>query len=163
MSGKRSVLAVVLSVVLVSGLVGQLPSANAGKKKKRVERTATADYVGFSGFRGAVEGTCDQPPVGCVSIPVEPGEKFVTVEVTDAAGQPVWASVYIYGYSSGATHEHVCGSNETPFAMADIQELVVVLTQTTAGATEACAGPSTTGTVTATFSNIAKAGGHGGH
>ena len=154
MGKKRSILAVLMSVALITGVIGQLPDASAGKKKKKVERTATADYVGFSGFRGAVEGTCDQPPVGCVKIPVEPGEKFVTVEVTDAAGEPVWASVYIFGYSEGAAHEHVCGTSNTPFAMTGVDELVVVLTQTTGGATEACAGPSTTGTVTATFSNV---------
>lgn len=154
MRGNRSLLATILSVALLTGVVGQLPDASAGKKKKKVERTATADYVGFSGFRGAVEGTCDQPPVGCVRIPIEPGEKFVSVEITDAAGEPVWASVYIYGYSEGAAHEHVCGKSDRAFAMSGATELVVVLTQTTGGATEACAGPSTTGTVTATFSNL---------
>src|SRR5687768_13416514 len=111
MGKKRSVLAVLMSVALITGVIGQLPDASAGKKKKKVERTATADYVGFSGFRGAVEGACDQPPMGCVKIPVEPGEKFVSVEVTDAAGEPVWASVYVYGYSEGAAHEHVCGTS----------------------------------------------------
>src|SRR5688500_7805697 len=154
MGKKRSVLAVLIAAALVAGVIGQLPDASAGKKKKRVERTATADYVGFSGFRGAVEGACDQPPMGCVKIPVEPGEKFVSVEVTDAAGEPVWASVYIFGYSEGAAHDHVCSTSNTPLAMTGIDELVVVLTQTTGGATEACAGPSTSGTVTATFSNV---------
>jgi hypothetical protein len=155
MGGRRSVLAVLMSAALLTGVVGQLPDASAGKKKKKkMERTATAEYVGFSGFRGAVEGSCDQPPVGCVRIPVEPGEKFVSVEVTDTAGEPVWASVYIFGYSEGAAHEHVCGKSDYPFKMSGVEELVVVLTQTTGGATEACAGPSTTGTVTATFSNL---------
>lgn len=154
MDKKRSILGVLISAALVTGVVGQLPDASAGKKKKRVERTATADYVGFSGFRGAVEGACEQPPVGCVTIPVETGEKFVSVEVTDAAGAPVWASVYVFGYSAGAAHEHVCGTSDASFAMGGIDELVVVLTQTTGGVTEACAGPSTTGTVTATFSNV---------
>jgi hypothetical protein len=154
MGSKRSVLAVLLSAALLTGVIGQLPDASAAKKKKRVERTETAEYVGFSGFRGAVEGTCDQPPMGCVSIPVEPGEKFVSVEIVDAAGQPVWASVYIYGYSEGAPHEHVCGKSDVPLAMNGAEELVVVLTQTTGGATEACLGPSTRGTVSATFSNL---------
>ncbi|HEV3473554.1 MAG TPA: hypothetical protein VG408_10215, partial [Actinomycetota bacterium] len=86
---------------------------------------------------------------------VEPGEKFVSVEVTDAAGQPVWASVYNYGYSQGASHEHVCGASEEPIALSSgLEELVVVLTQTTGGATSPCIGPATAGTVTATFSNL---------
>ena len=156
MSGKRSVLAVLISAALVTGVIGQLPDASAGKKKKRVERTAQADYLGASGFRGAVEGSCDAPPIACVRIPVEPGEKFVSVEVTDASGQPVWASVYIYGYTDPAmTHEHVCGASEIPFALGSgLEELVVVVTQTTGGATSPCTGAATTGTVTATFSNL---------
>ncbi|HEV3471837.1 MAG TPA: hypothetical protein VG408_01350, partial [Actinomycetota bacterium] len=65
MGGKRSVFAVVLSMALLTGLVGQLPDAAAGKKK-RTERTEEAQYVGFSGFRGALEGACDAEPLGCV-------------------------------------------------------------------------------------------------
>ncbi|MDQ3963618.1 MAG: hypothetical protein M3277_06880 [Actinomycetota bacterium] len=156
MGGKRSVFAVVLSMVLLTGFVGQLPDAAAGKKKKkRVERTAEAQYAGFSGFRGAAEGTCDTDGVGCVIMPVEPGERFVSVEVTDTAGQPVWASVYVYGYGESTAHEHVCGTSERPFAMTwALEELVVVITQTTGGATSPCIGPATVGTVTATFSNL---------
>lgn len=155
MGGKRTVLSVVLSLALLTGFVGQIPDAAAGKKKKRVERVAEAQYVGFQGFRGAQEGTCDVDQFGCVIIPVEKGEKFVSVEVVDAAGQPVWASVYNFGYSAGAAHEHVCGSSESPFALSSgLTELVVVLTQTTGGATSPCVGPATAGTVTATFSNI---------
>lgn len=156
MGGKRSILATLLSVCLLTGVVGALPDAGAGKKKKRVERTAEEQYVGFSGFRGAAEGACDAEPVGCVILPIEAGEKFVSVEVADTAGQPVWASVYIYGYSAPAdTHEHVCGASDGPLALGPgVTELVVILTQTTGGATSPCTGPSTTGTVTATFSNL---------
>lgn len=159
MGGKRSILSVILAVLLVAGFVGEVAGASADqkkKKKKRVERTATADYLGFSGLRGAAEGACDIPPLGCVVMPVEKGEKFVSVEITDAAGEPVWASVYIYGYSApGDAHEHVCGASESPFALASgLEELVVIVTQTTAGATSPCTGAATTGTVTATFSNL---------
>lgn len=157
MGSKRSMLAVLMSAALLTGVIGQLPEAGAGKKKKkRVERTAEATYVGWSGFRGAVEGTCDAPPVACASIPIEPGERFVSVEVTDDAGEPVWASVYNFGYSDGSdTHEHVCGASESPLALVSgLEELVVVVTQTTGGATSPCTGAATTGTIAATFSNL---------
>lgn len=156
MGGRRSILAGLISVVLITGLVGQLPTAAAGKKKKRVERTAEADYVGFSGFRGAVEGSCDQAPVACVRIPVEPGEKYVSVDVVDNSGQPVWASVYIYGYNEPAdSHEHVCGASEGSLKLlGGLTELVVVVTQTTGGATSPCTGAATAGTVAVTFSNL---------
>lgn len=156
MGGKRSVLAVVLSIALLTGFVGQLPDAAAGKKKKRVERTEERQYVGATGVRGASDSPCVGEPIGCVVFPVEKGERFVSVEVVDQAGQPVWASVYIYGYSDGTdTHEHVCGASEGPLALTSgLEELVVITTQTTGGATNPCAGPATAGTVEATFSNL---------
>lgn len=157
MKGKRGILTILISAALITGLVGQLPTASAGKKKKKkVERTAEADYVGFSGFRGAAEGSCDADGVGCVRFPIEKGEKFVSVEVVDTAGQPVWASVYVYGFNSASdAHEHVCGASEDPFQLAPgVTELVVIVSQTTGGATNPCAGPATLGMVVATFSNI---------
>ena len=156
MKQNRSVFSVLLAVMLVTGFVGSLPEAGAAKKKKKVERTEERQYVGFSGFRGAVEGWCEGEPLGCVIFPVEDGERFVSVEITDQAGDPVWASVYIHGYTEGATpHEHVCGASEGPMALgAGVEELVVVVTQTTGGATNPCAGAATTGVVSATFANL---------
>ena len=156
MRGKRGVLAVLISTALITGLVGQLPAASAGKKKKKVERTETRTYVGATGVRGASDSPCAGEPVGCVIFPIEKGERFVSLEIVDQAGQPVWASVYIYGYSDGTdTHEHICGASENPLQlMGGLEELVVITTQTTGGATNPCAGPATVGEVVATFSNI---------
>lgn len=157
MRGKRGILAVLISAAVVTGLVGQLPSASASKKKKKkVERVEERDYVGGSGLRGAAEGSCDADGVACVRFPVEPGEKFVAIEVVDATGGEVWASVYVYGYSSPSdAHEHVCGASEDPFPIAaGVTEVVVIISQTTGGATNPCAGPATAGQVVATFSNI---------
>lgn len=158
MGGRRSVLAVLMSVVLLTGIVGQLPDAAAGKKKKakRVERVEERTYVGAIGPRGAADVPCQGEPISCVKFPVEPGEKFVEIEVVDASGQPVWASVYIYGYSDGSdAHEHVCGASDGPIALgAGLTELTVVITQTTGGATSPCTGAATTGTVIGTFSNL---------
>ncbi|HYI45495.1 MAG TPA: hypothetical protein VE174_08590 [Actinomycetota bacterium] len=155
MAGKRSLLAILVSAALITGVIGHVPNAAAGKKK-RVERTEEASYIGSSGFRGTVEGTCDAPPIACVRLPIEAGDKFVSVEVVDSAGQPVWASVYIHGYSDGHdVHEHVCGASDKPFKLSPgLTDLVVTMTQTTGGATSPCVGPATAGTVTATFSNL---------
>lgn len=157
MSRGRSILAILMATSLLVGLVGSLPSASAAKKKKKkIERTAEAEYIGFSGLRSAAEGSCDAEGIGCVIFPVEPGEKFVSLEITDNSGQPVWASVYVYGYNSPSdAHEHVCGASESPFALAKgLTELVVIISQTTGGATNACSGATTAGTVIGTFSNI---------
>lgn len=152
---RRLVVALFTAAAVLIAL-GAAPAGAGGGKKKRVERVEEADYAGAVGPRGAADVPCMQDPVGCVRLPVEPGDRFVQVEVADAAGMPVWASVYINGYSDGSDiHEHVCGSSDAPFPLAPgLEELVVVVTQTTGGATNPCTGPATTGTITATFSNL---------
>lgn len=156
-SKKRVAWLVVGAVVALLAVSVQAGPAEAGKKKKKkVERTEARDYIGATGVRGAQDSPCAGEPVGCVVFPVEPGEKFVSIEVADAAGDDIWASVYVNGYSDGAdAHEHICGSSEYALALADgLEELVVITTQTTAGATNPCPGPATQGTITATFSNV---------
>jgi hypothetical protein len=153
--GKTGFVAIgVVAALLVAG-VGAVP-AEAGKKKKKVERTEERQYVGATGVRGAQDSPCAGEPLGCVVFPIEPGERFVSVDVADASGDDVWASVYIYGYSDGTdVHEHICGSSEAPLALAKgLEELVVITTQTTGGVTNPCPGPATQGTVTAVFSNV---------
>lgn len=154
--GVRRAVVIVMAVALAAASTWAAPADAGKKKKKRVERTAQEDYLGATGFRGAQDSPCVGEPVGCVIIEIEEGEKFVAIEVDDAAGGPVWASVYVYGYTDGTDfHEHVCGSSEGPFKLQKgLTELVVITTQTTAGATNPCDGPATSGTVTATFSNI---------
>lgn len=147
--------AVVVAAVAALSLSTAEP-ADAGKKKKRVERTEERAYVLATGVRGAADSPCAGEPVGCAVFPIEAGEKFVSLDIADASGMPLWASVYIYGYTDGSdSHEHVCGATETPLVLGpDLDELVVVTTQTTGGATNPCTGPATAGTVTATFSNL---------
>ena len=144
----------VAGALLVFGI--QAGPAEAGKKKKKVERTEERQYVGATGVRGAQDSPCAGEPVGCVVFPIEPGERFVSIEVADATGGDVWASVYIYGYTDGTdVHEHVCGGSEAPLTLASgLEELVVITTQTTGGVTNPCPGPATQGTVTAVFSNV---------
>ena len=149
------VIGAVAALLAVSVQAGPA-EAGKGKKKKKVERTEERAYVGATGVRGVQDSPCVGEPVGCVVFPIEPGEKFVTIDVADASGDDLWASVYVYGYSDGTdTHEHVCGRSDSPFSLAPgLEELVVITTQTTGGATNPCPGPATQGTVTATFSNI---------
>lgn len=155
MTRTESTKKMLVAVVALAMAVGVSP-AEAGKtKKKKVERTVDATYVGATGVRGVQDSPCAGEPLGCVRFPIEPGEKFVSIAVTDASGDDVWASVYVYGYSDGTdVHEHVCGKSDSPFRIGPgVEEIVVVVTQTTGGATNPCAGPATQGTVTAVFSN----------
>ncbi|MDQ3957526.1 MAG: hypothetical protein M3273_04305 [Actinomycetota bacterium] len=149
-------LALGVTAALVSVTVQVGPADAAKKKKKKVERSVEGQYIGATGVRGVQDSPCAGAPAGCVVFPVEKGEEYVSIEVVDAAGDAVWASVYVYGYSDGTdSHEHVCGATDFPLSLADgLEELVIVITQTTGGATNPCAGPATQGTVKAVFSNV---------
>lgn len=158
-AGERRYFIVAIAVLVTVSMASAPADAQKKKKKKkpkRIERTAEAEYLGATGFRGVQDSPCAGEGVGCTVFPIEEGERFVAIEIADAAGGPVWASVYINGYSDGTDpHEHVCGGSDSPFMLReDLSELVVITTQTTAGATNPCDGPATSGTVTATFSNI---------
>ena len=155
-STRGIVLCLVTSLLLV--VVALDPIAEAGKRKKvkRVERVAEAGYFGATGVSGVEDSPCLAESVGCVTFPVEDGERFVSIEITDSAGQPVRASIYNYGYTDGTdTHAHVCGSSDGVLPLGpDLENLVVIMTQTTGGTTEPCAGPATQGTVLVHFTNI---------
>ncbi len=155
-SSKKTVAWVAVALAGLLAVSVQAGPAEAGKKKKKVERVEERAYVGATGVRGLQDNGCAGEPVGCVVFPIEPGERFVSIDVADASGDDVWASVYTYGYSDGTdTHEHVCGRTDAPLALTDgLEELVVITTQTTGGVTNPCPGPATQGTVTATFSNV---------
>lgn len=140
-----------LVAVLVVG-TGATPS-EAGKKKKK-ERTAEATYMSPALGVAGVGTACSVPPLGCGVFEVKPGERFVTLEIEDALGQPVYASVYVFGYTDGTdSHDHICGKSDQPlFLTPGLEELVVVV-ESTGGATNDCPGPPSAGTIVGTFSN----------
>ncbi len=143
----------VVVLILVAALIGSAPSASIAKKKKKTTRTAEASYV-----TGSMMGPAGVEPVcatECVTFEVEPGERYVDLEIDDALGQPVYASVFVYGYTDGTdTHEHVCSELPRPLPLqVGLEELVIVI-ETAGGAQAGCNGPPTEGTVVATFSNL---------
>jgi hypothetical protein len=141
--------------VLIAALTTAVVAApsEAGKKKKK--RTAETNYVGSHlGVVPLVPDACVPPPLGCAVFEVKPGERFVDLEIQDDFGQPVYASVYVYGFSDGSeTHEHICGTTEDPLALfSGLKQLMVVI-ELTGGVLSGCPGPPTEGTIAATFSN----------
>lgn len=137
-----------LTVFTVVGMViaAGAGASTAGKLKKK-QRTVEATYVGGPG----VFGVPCPPPAGCVIFNVEPGERDVEIEIKDRSGQPIAASVYLYGYTDGFDdHEHMCGTSGR-LQLGGVKSLVVVI-DSVLGAMIACPGPATTGTVVATFS-----------
>jgi hypothetical protein len=144
-------LTVLLLIATLLSAVVAAPS-EAGKKKKK--RTAEASYVGSN--VGVVSSglACEAPPFACGVFEVKRGERFVELEIQDDLGQPVYASVYVFGYSDGSdTHDHICGTSDGPLAMTSgLKELVVVI-ESTGGVLSGCPGPPSAGTIVATFSN----------
>lgn len=150
----------ILGVILVASLCLNLTTASArdqaGKKKKKVERVEEKPYVGGFGVGGVGQSACIADGVACARFPIEKGERFVALEISDATGQPIYASVYIYGYTDGTdSHEHICAESDRPFALGPgVEELVVVPSPSAGTGTPACTGVTTQGNVTVTFSNL---------
>src|SRR5688572_28301148 len=85
-----------LIMALVLGLVaGSMAAPATAKKKKKkpvkIERVATGTYQTPN---LVVVGQCNNTDaIGCVVMPAAPGEKYLTVKITDASGLPVNASI----------------------------------------------------------------------
>ncbi len=146
-------LGVLLLMAAVLSALAAVPS-EADQKKKKKERTAETGYVGPALGAAGAGVACSAPPVGCGVFEVKRGERFVQLEIQDALGQPVYASVYTFGYTDGTdTHDHICGASDDPLAMTrGLKELVIVI-ESTGGALAGCPGPPSAGTIVATFSN----------
>ena len=148
---KRSVI-----MLMILGLVlGSVATAESKRKPKRTTRTIEGSYASPAIF---LYGSCaTSDGIGCVSFTTKANERFVTAKVVDAHGLPVFAMVReehisdpvegaeVYGTFCGETTEPIVvppGENiqfwvGAPFAVAGCQP-----------------GAGTTGTVTATFSNL---------
>lgn len=153
-------------VALTAGLVAGafVGPADAGKKKKvkRVERVVEVDYaapgIGVT-TPAAAGGICpfaDPTSQECIEIPLQLGEKYVKIEIADAAGQKV-AGYISQGDTDGDSisdlYGDFCGGHPEPIALQSSSAPVRVSFYN--GAKTDCA-PSlaTTGTITATFSNL---------
>ena len=144
----------ILVVLLVGTLLMSVAAPmSAAKKKKRKERTAEATYVG-----GAPTGGVDQstPCVAeCPRFEIKKGDRYVSLHLADASGQPVYASIYVNGYTDGGdAHEHACGETDIALPLRKgLTELVIVV-EGSGGITAGCSGVPTSGTIHATFSNL---------
>lgn len=146
-------LAVLLLAATVLSAVAAVPS-EAGQKKKKKQRSAETPYVGAALSAVGAGTACLMPPVGCGVFEVERGERFVELEIQDSGGQPVYASVYTFGYTDGTdSHDHICGTSDGPLALTPRLEELVVVIESTGGALAGCPGPPSAGTIVATFSN----------
>ncbi len=145
----------VMSFMVLGLVIGAVATAEAKKKPQRATRTVEGSYdspvIGLLGQCAETHG------VGCVSFSVGPKERFVTAKVHDAHGLPVF--VYIRSTASGAFGEgsesygSFCGEATKPIAVPPGGELEFWVGA--AASVYGCQpGVATSGTITATFSNL---------
>lgn len=153
----RKAIMVILSASLVFGAFGA-PAAEAGKKKKRVERDAQGTYAAPA----TIVGNCTQTDgIGCMTIATGGSERYLTASVTDATGQPVLIEVAADldgDMQSETDYGTFCGATDEPIEIdpgAEIIFWVSPATATAARVTDGCVpGQATEGTLDVTFSNL---------
>lgn len=145
-----------LILFMVLGLVvGSVATAEAANKKKptRHERTVEATYNGpwlpFGNWDCAPSGGR-----GCVSVTTRAGESYLSAEVTDAHGQPVYVSVWSEYEASGASpifYGSFCGETADPIKFPPGVTLKLWVGYWPSGCGP---GMATAGTVSMTLSNL---------
>lgn len=146
-----------LIVFMAAGLIaGSVATAEAKKKPQRTTRTVQASYD--SPVLG-IYARCGEPGVGCTSFSGGPNERFITAKVEDAHGLPVY--VLIRSAASGAfgegtkTYGEFCGETTEPIEVPPGGKFEFMVGSAASVYLAGCEpGVATTGTITATFSNL---------
>jgi hypothetical protein len=154
---KKAIL-VALILGLIAGSFAAPAEAKKKKKKKpqRIERTAEGSYDAPT---LVIAGTCTQTgAIGCVAIPTGIGEHYVTATVTDSHGQPVYVSVQADmdgNNQDDTTYGSFCGETTEPILVDEGTELHFWVGLSPDPGFAGCVpGEATSGTLSATFSNL---------
>lgn len=144
-----------LILLLALGLVfGSIATAEAGKKKKRVERQAQGSYTST----GVVAvGLCAQTDgTNCMEIATAANENYLTAKITDSHGLAVPVAVKADQDGDGSTevlYGTFCGETTEPIQIDPGVPVVFWVGISPDTAALGCP-PGTTGTLDATFSNL---------
>ena len=152
--------AIVLCLIL--GLVfGSIATAEAGKKKKKKKKSAP--YV------RVVEGTYDRPAPGIGGVvtvsgqggtldaPSAANERFLSIEIVDDAGQPVYWGLSHQDENGDGAGDIVtggCGSTETPLEIVPGYSYTITVTTGPGAEAPTCPGVATSGTIKAIFTEV---------
>lgn len=160
----KKALAVALSLGLLAGAM--IAPADAAKKKKKkpvkTERVVEVTYQGAGigiatpGPSGGICPFSDYENQECIEIPLELGEKYIKVELKDAAGQKVAGFISqgdIDGDGIGDLYGEYCGAHEEPVEMLS-ESAPVRVSFYNGTCKDGTPSIATTGTIIATFSNL---------
>lgn len=121
---------------------------NPGTAEPVEPRVQTLEYVGGGVSIGPQRSTAVRVGSGVGAVEFRGGpERFVTIVIQDAHGQPVTGSVVQPGEDEETL---ICGETEKPLKVRPYEKVTVFLMNGVCG--DAGASVATTGTVTATFS-----------
>jgi hypothetical protein len=151
-------------LVMGSLLVGSAAGAEAATKKKKVvkhTRVVTLKYTGactVAGNTPAVtfafsSSSCPPGAADYSGFDAQPGEKYLTVKVTDSTGRPVHGELWLTtgsGTAANDKNQEFCG------ALTDylLTQRTFSLDLDAATVDASCPGGATSGTITATWSNL---------
>ncbi len=144
----------IIAVAMAFGLIfGSVATAEAAKKKKPKKTTRTVESVYQAPAIGSGAGICLVATNSCGDIPTGANEHFVVIEIVDQAGLDVFGTVGQDLNGDGFTDNSTefCGKTEEPVAIDPGFPLTVF--PWAVGRAD-CPGVATTGTVTATLSNL---------
>jgi len=140
-----------LRLLMIALLVGLLTGSpvSAGRPK-RTERIVTVPYTLTSAVNvpGLFAGRCGDESTGCPRVRLKRNERWVSLEVKDVTGQPIYAYAFADG---GDPVGEACGRTEKPFYAFAYEIEIYISTGVCYGTTT----PSipTTGEVVVTLSN----------
>lgn len=146
-------------VALCAGLIAgsfAAPAQSAPKKKKKpkkVERVIEFQYeCPCTGFIQLGSLTGGDPNLGGGAFPIGAGEVFISGEVKDTTGQPIWVSINQDTNGDGFNDEVAtfCGKSDAPLPINEGLEIRVFV----GNVGPSCPGPGLGGTITFTLSNM---------
>ena len=142
---------VLLTIILALGVVATPGGAAKKPRQRTVETPYSEPALGTAGI-----GLCF-PGASCVFVEPMTGERYVSVEVVDDLGLPVYASVMQDTNGDGswlATDDytvHICGKSAAPIEI-DPSLTVAVWVWQGPGVSPACPGLASSGVVKTAFS-----------
>ena len=155
-----------LVIGLIAGAMAAPATAKKKKKKKpvRIERIVDLAYqvpgIGVSGPEGTASGgicpLADPTTQECIAVPLEMGEKYIKIEMTDASGQAVAGFISqgdTDGDGVGNLYGDFCGAHTEPVAL-ESESVPVGISFYSGVCGDGTPSVATTGTIQVTLSNL---------